>query len=201
MKRFTQESKFNGKEIQMEEGMQADCRVLDAIEKTIDAAVEDGAGMMVLYDIMLPKQYNDGNANDVFKKVQFNMARYQKRMDGKSEAPRYIAVRDMSSEYPNYKVAMFLPPDTRYEKEHFEDRGRSITDGQLTDWTAYKEHDLLAMCEKRGVIVRDVVPLDGSVEANDEAFYMMSELAAVKIEPKNVRTLFRSKSNYKENEE
>lgn len=195
MKRFTQESKFNGKEIQMEEGMQADCRVLDAIEKTIDAATEDGAGMMVLYDIMLPKQYNDGNANDVFKKVQFNMARYQKRMDGKSEAPRYIAVRDTSSEYPNYKVAMFLPQNTKYEKERFEDRGRSITDGQLTDWTAYKEHDIVAMCEKYGVVVRDSLPLDGTKDANDEAFYMASNLAAVKIEPKNARTLFRSKSS------
>ena len=44
--------------------------------------------------------------------------------------------------------------------------------------------------EKHGVEVKDTVPLDGTREACDEAFYVASELTAAKIEPKAERTLF-----------
>ena len=192
-KRFTTERTYNGKEIQMQDGTRADCKVLEAIEESIDTAMDNGAGTMLLYELTLPKQYNHEDANGVFMRVQADVAKFQKRTDRSDTTPRYIAVRNAFADVPQYKVAMFLPKETSYDKERFEDKATAITNGKLNDWRAYREHDLLALCEKHGVEVKDAVPLDGTKEANDEAFYVASELAAVKIEPRAERTLFRSR--------
>ena len=192
-KRLTKERTFNGKEIQMQEGNGADCNVLNAIEEFIDTAVNSGAGKMLLYEFTLPSQYSVDGANRVFMKTQANLCKYQKRADKSSTTPRYIAVRDAFSDVPRYKVAMFLPKETTYEKERFQDKANEITNGQLKDWKAFREHDLLAFCERKGLEVKDMIPLDGTKEASDEAFYVASELAAVKLEPRAERTLFRSR--------
>lgn len=99
----------------------------------------------------------------------------------------------LSEDAPKYKVVRFLPKETKYDKEIFEDKSNEITNGKMKDWTAFKDGNLMAMCEKHGVEVKDVVLLDGTNEASDEAFYVASELAAVKIEPRMDRTSFRSK--------
>lgn len=192
---FTRQNTYKDMEIKMQEGEQADVRILDAIEENIDTAMRDGAGQMVVYDVILPRQYaTQDNSNSIFSSLQADICKYQKRMDGAAVAPKYIAVRDQHSDAPVYKVAMFLPPESKFERELFERKGRYVMDGKLKDWTAYRDHDLMAMCEKHGVAVRDVVPLDnGSVEERNEAFYTASELAAVRIEPKSERTLFRSR--------
>ena len=196
-KRFTTDSMYNGKEIRIKEGTQADIKLLDAIEQSIETALNNGAGTMLLYEMTLPRQYNQGGGNQVFLKAQADLCKFQKRADKSDTAPRYIGVRDLLSENaPKYKVVMFLPKETNYDKEQFEDKANEITNGKIKDWTAFKDGDLMAMCcEKYGVEVKDVVPLNGTREANDEAFYVASELAAVKIEPRLERTLFRSRKN------
>ncbi len=136
-KRFTQDNTFNGKVIKMEEGMEADCRVLDAIEDSIDRAVSDGAGTMLLYEIVLPKQYAEqNNANDRFRRIQAEICKHQKRRDGSDTTPRYIAVRDSMSASPVFKVSMFLPEKTSYEKGEFEEKGTCIVHGKIGDWKA-----------------------------------------------------------------
>ncbi|MBQ7178466.1 MAG: hypothetical protein IJS08_13710 [Victivallales bacterium] len=194
-KRFTTDSMYNGKEIRIKDGTQADIKVLDAIEESIEKALDNGAGTMLLYEMTLPRQYNQGGGNNVFLKTQADLCKFQKRADKSCTSPRYIGVRDLLSEdAPRYKVVMFLPKESNYDKEQFEDKANEITNGKMKDWTAFKDGDLMAMCsEKYGVEVKDVVPLDGTKEASDEAFYVASELAAVKIEPRMDRTLFRSK--------
>lgn len=193
-KRFMTENKYNEKEIRVKEGTQVDCKVLDAIEESIEMAVSNGAGTMLLYEMTLPRQYNQGGSNNVFLQTQADLCKFQKRADKSNTSPRYIGVRDLlSKEAPRYKVVMFLPKETRYDKEIFEDKANEIVHGKMKDWTAFKNCDLMAMCEEHGVEVKDAVPLDGTKEANDEAFYVASELAAVKIEPRMDRTLFRSK--------
>ena len=194
-KRFTTDSMYNGKEIRIKDGTQADIKVLDAIEESIEKALDNGAGTMLLYEMTLPRQYNQGGGNNVFLKTQADLCKFQKRADKSCTSPRYIGVRDLLSEdAPRYKVVMFLPKESNYDKEQFEDKANENTNGKMKDWTAFKDGDLMAMCsEKYGVEVKDVVPLDGTKEASDEAFYVASELAAVKIEPRMDRTLFRSK--------
>ena len=194
-KRFTTERTYNGKEIQMQDGTRADCKVLEAIDTAIDTANRAGGGTMVLYEVQLPSQYNQGNANRVFMETQAAICKQQKRQDRADTTPRYIAVRDArSKEAPRYRVAMFLPKETTYEKSGFEQKATEIANGKMSDWTAFQEHDLLGICERHGVKVCDSVPLDGSAEASDEAFYVASQLAAVKVEPRAERTLFRSRS-------
>ena len=192
---FTKQNSYKDMEIKIKDGEQADIRILDAIEENIDTAMKDGAGQMVVYDVILPSQYaNQDNSNSIFSSLQADICKYQKRLDGAAVSPKYIAVRDQYSNAPVYKVAMFLPPESKFEKEQFESKGRYVMDGKLKDWNAYREHDLMAICEKHGVAVKDIVPLNnGSVEERNEAFYVASELAAVKIEPKADRTLFRSR--------
>ena len=193
-KRFTQDNTFNGKVIKMEEGMEADCRVLDAIEDSIDRAVSDGAGTMLLYEIVLPRQYAEqNNANDRFKRIQAEICKHQKRRDGSDTTPRYIAVRDSMSDVPVFKVSMFLPEKTSYEKGEFEEKGTCIVHGKIGDWKAYMERNEEAMFERHGLMVKDTVPLDGTKDAKDEAFYVASEMAAMKRH-NGERTLFRSKS-------
>ena len=48
-RRFAIEKRYNGKEIRVKEGTQADCKVLDAIEESINTALDNGAGTMLLY--------------------------------------------------------------------------------------------------------------------------------------------------------
>lgn len=196
-RKLTKENIYKNKEIQIPEEGQADVRILESIEENIDKAIEEGAGQMVVYDVILPSQYaNQENKNRIFSDLQADMCKYQKRLDGSTSAPRYIAVRDRFAESPVYKVAMFLPVNTKFDREQFESKGRYVMDGKLKDWTAYKEHDLMAICEKHGVAVRDVVPLDsGEEEARNEAFYCASQLAAVKVEPRAERTLFKSRKS------
>ena len=194
---FTRQTTYKNMEIKMQDGSQADVRILDAIEENIDKAMRDGAGQMVVYDVILPRQYaTQDNSNSIFSSLQADICKYQKRMDGAAVAPKYIAVRDQHSESPVYKVAMFLPVDTKFEREQFESKGRYVMDGKLKDWNAYRDHDLMAICEKHGVAVKDIVPLNkGTVEERNEAFYCASQLAAVKIEPKSERTLFKSRKS------
>ena len=193
---FTRQNTYKDMEIKMQDGEQADVRILDAIEKNIDKAMTDGAKQMVVYDVILPRQYaNQDNSNSIFSSLQADICKYQKRMDGAAAAPKYIAVRDQHSDAPVYKVAMFLPPESKFDKEHFESKGRYVMDSKLKDWTAYRDHDLMAICEKHGVAVKDIVPLNnGTVEERNEAFYTASELATVKIVPKAERTLFKSRN-------
>ena len=198
VRKFTKDNVYNGKEIKMDEGMEADCGILDAIEESVDRAVSGGAGRIVLYDILLPRQYAEqNNANEKFKLIQADICRHQKRVDGSDATPRYIAVRDAMSESPVFKVAMFLPEETNYDREEFESNGSYITDGKLTDWKAYREHDLMALCEKHGVMVKETLPLDGTQEASEEAFYVASEMAMVKSKPRTraERMLFRSRNS------
>ena len=130
----------------------------------------------------------------MFLKTQADLCKFQTRADKSITSPRYIGVRNLLLEdAPKYKLAMFLPKETKYDKEIFEDKANEIVHGKMKNWTGFKDGDLMAMCEKHGVEVKEVVPLDGTKEANDEAFYVASELAAVKIEPRMDRTLFRSK--------
>ena len=195
-RRFTKQNIYKNKEIQIPEDGQADVRILESIEDTIDKAMDEGAGKMVVYDVILPRQYaGQSNKNLIFSSFQADLCKCQKRLDGAVCAPRYIAVRDRFAESPVYKVAMFLPEDSKFEREQFVSKGRYVMDGKLKDWNAYRDHDLMAICEKHGVAVKDVVPLDGTKEASDEAFYVASELAAVKIEPRLERTLFRSRKS------
>ena len=194
---FTRQNIYKDMEIKMQDGGQADVRILDAIEENIDKAMADGAGQMVVYDVILPRQYaNQDNSNSIFSSLQADICKYQKRLDGAAVSPKYIAVRDQYSDAPVYKVAMFLPVDSKFEKENFESKGRYVMDSKLKDWTAYRDHDLMAICEKHGVAVKDIVPLsNGTVEERNEAFYTASELAAVKVEPRAERTLFQSRKS------
>ena len=200
-RKFTREKVYNGKEIKMEEDMEADCSVLDAIEDSIEKAVSDGAGTMLLYDIHLPRQYAEqNNANEKFVKIQYEICRHQTRADGSECTPRYIAVRDAMSESPVFKVGLFLPEGSSYDKDEFERMGTCITHGKTMDWKPYIDRDDCAMvCERSGVQVRDSVPLDGTQEASDEAFYVASEMATMIARPRNKtraeRMLFRSRNS------
>ena len=196
-RRFTKQNTYKNREIQIPEEGQADVRILESIEDNINKAMDEGAGKMVVYDVILPRQYaSQENKNQIFSSVQADICKFQKRLDGAAFAPRYVAVRDRFAESPVYKVAMFLPEDSKFEKEYFEDKGRYVMDGKLKDWTAYRDHDLMAICEKHGVAVKDIVPLNnGSAEERNEAFYTASELATVKIVPKAERTLFQSRKS------
>ena len=197
--KFTKGNVYNGKEIKMEGDMEADCGVLDAIHDSIAKAVSDGAGTMVVYDIRLPRQYAEqNNANEKFVKIQCEICRHLKRADGSECSPRYIAVRDAMSESPVFKVGMFLPEGSSYNRDEFERMGTCITHGKTMDWKPYIDKDDSAMlCERSGVQVRDSVPLDGTREASDEAFYVASEMATMIAKPKNKtraeRMLFRSR--------
>ncbi len=196
-RRFTKQNTYKNMEIQIPEDGQADVRILESIADNIDKAMDEGAGKMVVYDVILPRQYaHQDNKNQIFSGFQADICKFQKRLDGAPYAPRYIAVRDRIAESPVYKVAMFLPPESNFDREQFESKGRYVMDGKLKDWQAYREHDLMAICEKHGVAVKDVVPLDrDKEEARNEAFYCASKLAAVKVEPKAERTLFRSRKS------
>lgn len=195
-RRFTKQNIYKNKEIQIPEDGQADMRILECIADNIDKAIEEGAGKMVVYDVILPRQYaGQSNKNQIFSGLQADICKFQKRLDGAAYAPRYIAVKDRFAESPVYKVAMFLPEDSKFEREQFESKGRYVMDGKLKDWNAYRDHDLMAICEKHGVAVKDIVPLNkGTVEERNEAFYCASQLAAVKVEPKAERTLFKSRN-------
>ena len=194
-KKYTTDNIYNGKQIQIREGAQADCKLLDAIGQSICQAMEKGSDMMIIYDVSLPSEYNQSaeRSNCVFQKVQADICKYQKRSDKSDSAPRYIAVRDgMSQEAPLYKVAMFLPNGTKYNKVSFENKATEITNGKIQDWSAFRDHDLMRVHgERYGVKVLDAVRLD-ETESMDDALYAASELASVKPQPKAARTLFRS---------
>lgn len=68
---FTRQNTYKDMEIKMQEGEQADVRILDAIEENIDTAMRDGAGQMVVYDVILPRQYaTQDNSNSIFSSLQ-----------------------------------------------------------------------------------------------------------------------------------
>ena len=104
--------------------------VESALTRLMDRNVKSG-GVAYLCSLRLPRQFSSSvdQANDIFCKVQSDLCKYTMRQTGKT--PKYVAVRTMDGEYPEYNCCLFTDADSTIDDiQDFMEKGKTIANGK-----------------------------------------------------------------------
>ncbi|NMA40937.1 MAG: inovirus Gp2 family protein [Lentisphaerae bacterium] len=194
-RKLTFEPDYNGYPINTdkEAGLACDTRILNAIERTLDAGLEASSKALVFrYDVRLPRTIEE-TSNEIFKSFQ---ADFCKHLTRKGLKPRYVAVREGdSSPNPHYHVAMVLDGQkTQNPYGHLQKAGETLA--RKLDLPPDRNHGLIHACDRdyNGQPQPNSYMLTRDGENYDDAFHRLSYLAKVSTKPSDrVRELFVSK--------
>ena len=175
-------------------GFACDERILNAIERTLDASLEQSSkSLVVRYDVRFPHGTSiDPDSNETFKSFQSDFCKHLSR---KGLKPKYVAVRECdTSPNPHYHVALMLDGQkTQNPIGHLKKAEATLARKLGMDTT--KNYGLIHSCETATSSHPYSVMLKrNESETYNDVFHSLSYLAKVATKPaSNMRELFVSK--------
>lgn len=175
-------------------GFACDERILNAIERTLDASLEQSSkSLVVRYDVRFPHGTSiDPSSNETFKSFQSDFCKHLSR---KGLKPKYVAVRECdTSPNPHYHVALMLDGQkTQNPIGHLKKAEATLARKLGMDTT--RNYGLIHSCEtSSSTTPYSVMVKRNETETYNDVFNSLSYLAKVATKPaSNIRELFVSK--------